>query len=202
MKSNREENPPVADGDERVAGVAAVNRALSILEAFTVESPTLSLVELSEKTGLYKSTILRLIESLESFGYIQRSSAGSYVVGAAPLRLAAVARNDLHPAEKIMPALRALAERTRESASFYVRSGDKRLCAYRVDSPRSIRDHVQPGQLLPLNVGAAGHVLQIFADPARDPDLFRRRTTSRRTSGEPRYRGFATPFPPGGSAAR
>ena len=49
-------------------GVAAVNRALSILVAFDGQAAPLSLSELSRGTGLYKSTILRLLESLLSFG--------------------------------------------------------------------------------------------------------------------------------------
>lgn len=140
-------------------GVAAVNRALSILDAFSPENPLLTLAEISQQTGLYKSTILRLLESLEQYGYVRRSGSGAYAIGLAPTRLAHIAKDDRHPAEKIMPVLRALVEQTRESASFYVRAGDQRLCAYRVDSPRSIRDHVSMGQLLPLGVGAAGHVL-------------------------------------------
>lgn len=143
-------------------GVAAVNRALMILDAFTRDNTTVSLAQISEKTGLYKSTILRLLQSLESFGYVLRLHNGSYILGPAPLRLAAVARSDLHPAEKIMPVLRGLVQATSESASFYVRSAGMRLCAYRVDSPRSIRDNVQAGQLLPLDAGAGGRVLIEF----------------------------------------
>jgi DNA-binding IclR family transcriptional regulator len=143
-------------------GVATVNRALSILDVFTQENKIVTLAHLSAKTGLYKSTILRLLQSLEVFGYVLRLSSGSYILGPAPIRLAAIAKSDLHPAEKIMPVLRSLVQATGESASFYVRSANMRLCAYRVDSPRSIRDNVQAGQLLPLNVGAGGRVLIEF----------------------------------------
>lgn len=150
--------------EEEPVGVAAVNRALSILDAFNPENQVLTLVELSQKTGLYKSTILRLLESLEKYGYVQRVNSGAYIIGVAPIRLAAVAKDDLHPAEKVMPVLRRLAEETRESASFYVRAGEQRLCAYRIDSPKSIRDHVLMGQLLPIHVGAAGRVLTRFGN--------------------------------------
>lgn len=143
-------------------GVAAVNRALMILDCFTADEAVLSLAVISKKTGLYKSTILRLVQSLEAFGYINRLVSGSYVLGAAPIKLASVASKALHPAEKIMPVLRELAQATSTSASFYVRVGDQRLCAYRVDSPRSIRDNVQAGQLLALDHGAGGRVLTEF----------------------------------------
>lgn len=147
-------------------GVAAVNRALAILDSFTEEAPVLTLAQLSQKTGLYKSTILRLMQSLDAFGYVNRLEGGAYVLGAKPLRLAGLATKALHPAEVVMPALRELVQAAGESGSFYVRSGTQRLCAYRVDSPRSVRDNVQVGQLLPLDKGAAGRVLADFEQPA------------------------------------
>ena len=52
-------------------GVAAVDRALSILDALTDDKVTLA--ELSKRTDLYKSTVLRLLKSLEKFGYVLRT---------------------------------------------------------------------------------------------------------------------------------
>src|SRR5258708_25933095 len=45
-------------------GVAAVERALAILDAFGPEDPRLTLAELSQRTTFYKSTILRIAQSL------------------------------------------------------------------------------------------------------------------------------------------
>jgi DNA-binding IclR family transcriptional regulator len=153
---------PVAAAAAGESGVAAVNRALSILDSFASDTAVLTLAQISQRTGLYKSTILRLLQSLEQYGYVRRVERGAYVIGATPARLAALASKPLHPAELVMPVLRELVEATRESASFYVRAGDMRLCAYRVDSPRSVRDHVQVGQLIPLAKGAGGRVLHQF----------------------------------------
>src|SRR5688500_11732278 len=61
-------------------GVAAVDRALSILDALTDDR--VSLAELSKRTGLYKSTVLRLMKSLEKGGYALRTSDGMYRLGA------------------------------------------------------------------------------------------------------------------------
>ena len=141
---------PDEDGNPEEPGVAAVNRALSILDAFTEDASMLTLAQLSQRTGLYKSTILRLMQSLESYGYIHKLASGLYMLGPSPIRLAAIATKALHPAELVMPVLRELVQATSESASFYVRSGAMRLCSFRVDSPRAVRDHVQVGALLPV----------------------------------------------------
>lgn len=191
MKRSHLERPASPAEDMREAepandeiGVATVNRALSILDAFSQDQTMVTLAHMSAKTGLYKSTILRLLQSLEAFGYVMRLANGSYVLGPTPIRLASIAKSDLHPAEKVMPVLRSLVQETSESASFYVRSGDMRLCAYRVDSPRSIRDNVQAGRLLSLAAGAGGKVLVQF-DNLSDIQLARmERPLLRVTRGE------------------
>ena len=66
-------------------GVAAVDRALSILDALTEDQVTLA--ELSKRTGLYKSTVLRLLKSLEKFGYVLRTADGTYRLGSKVLSL-------------------------------------------------------------------------------------------------------------------
>jgi DNA-binding IclR family transcriptional regulator len=83
-----------------------------------------------------------------------------------------------------MPVLRELVARTSESAALYVRSGDKRLCAYRIASPRAISDNVRQGELLPLNRGAGGHVLLAFAGQADESYAEVRRRMYAATRGE------------------
>lgn len=69
-------------------GVAAVDRAFLILSAFQEGDNPLSLALLARRTGLYKSTILRLMQSLIRAGFVVRLPDGNYVVGPAPSRLA------------------------------------------------------------------------------------------------------------------
>lgn len=149
--------------DDSTGGVAAVNRALALLAAFSKQHPSFTLTQLAKSTGLYKSTVLRLAESLELHGYLIRSATGVFTLGPTPMQLAATYRSNLHPAEVVMPVLRELMQETSESAALYVRAGNKRLCAYRVTSSRAISDNVQLGELLPLNKGAGGHVLLAFS---------------------------------------
>jgi len=158
-KNNTTSTEDAAEG----LGVAAVNRALSILAAFSKAQRSFTLTQLAEQTGLYKSTVLRLSESLEMAGYLYRDRQGVYTLGPAPLRLAALYRSSLHPSEFVMPALRELSSQTGESAALYTRAGDKRLCAYRISSPKAVSDNVQQDELLSLDKGAGGHVLEAFA---------------------------------------
>jgi DNA-binding IclR family transcriptional regulator len=144
--------------------VEAVERALGILEAFADGRATLSLGELAERTGLYRSTILRLTASLERFGYVRRGTDGRFRLGPSLWRLGVLYQNAFNLADHVRPALRELVEETGETAAFYVREGDRRICLYRHHAPRLIRHHVEEGAELPLSGGAGARVLVAYTD--------------------------------------
>lgn len=152
-------------------GVAAVDRALTILDVFDEHDDALSLAELARRTGLYKSTLLRLAASLEQAGYLRRLDNGHFRLGPTLLKLGNLYQRSFRLEEYVTPVLRKLAETTGESASLYVREGDKRICLFRVNSPmHRVLHYVTVGTKLPLETGAAGKVLLAFSEP-EDPNL-------------------------------
>lgn len=144
-------------------GVAAVERALALLDAFTERDRTLALADLAQRTGLYKSTILRLIASLERHGYMVRLADKSWRLGPAASRLGTVYQAAFNLGDVVEPVLQKLVSETGETAAFHVREGNIRISLYRVESPQRIRDHVRQGEHLPLERGAGGKVLLAFS---------------------------------------
>jgi DNA-binding IclR family transcriptional regulator len=145
-------------------GVASADRALAVLSAFRKGDAALSLAELAARTGLVKSTIMRLAVSLEAHGFLARQEDGSYRLDAEVLRLATIYTQSFRLEDQVMPVLEELVARTGESAAFYVRRGEQRLCLFRVDSPHLLRLHVRVGDALPLDSSAIAQVLRIFAE--------------------------------------
>ena len=148
-------------------GVDAVNRALSIVMCFTADDDRLTLTEIARRTGLYKSTALRLIESLELTGFLVRSDGRGYALGAELMRLGSLYARQFRLEDRVRPILLRLVAETGESASFYRREGNRRICLFRCDSPAPIRDHVREGDLLSLDKGAGGRVLVDFSNQPR-----------------------------------
>jgi len=144
------------------SGVDAVDRALSLLHCFKESQLTLTLTQLSQETGIYKSTVLRLCASLERAGYLVRRVDKSYSLGSELLRLAGLYTRSFRLEDHVRPVLQELLLITGESTSFFKREGDFRVCLFREDSLHSIRDHIKEGDRLSLNKGAAGHVLRQF----------------------------------------
>lgn len=163
--------PAVASlADERAAagGVAAVDRAICLMAAFGDGTPVLSLAVLAERTRLYKSTVLRLLASLEHAQLVQRQEDGRYTLGPTVARLHATYTQGFALEPQVTPVLHELVASTHESAAFHVRQGMVRLCLYRVDSPHAVRDSVRAGDLLPLDRSAGGRVLRAYSDDDDD----------------------------------
>jgi DNA-binding IclR family transcriptional regulator len=149
--------------EDKEQKVESVERALTILEAFSDGAAQLSLSELAKRTGLYRSTILRLVASLSRFGYIVRDEDGQFRLGPSLLRLGILYQNAFSLADLVRPVLLRLVERTDETAAFYIREGNRRICLYRHHSTRFLRHHLEEGAELPLDRGASGRVLMAFS---------------------------------------
>jgi len=152
-------------------GVAAVDRALTLLEAFGRGPTSLSLSELAQATGMVKSTVLRLAASLQRGGFLRRGPDGRYRLGPALVRLGAHYQASFEIGDHVTPVLERLARATGESASLYVREGDQRVCLFRANARRHRLLHfVQVGTHFRYDSGASGRVISAFSE-ADNPDL-------------------------------
>ncbi|MGE4337589.1 MAG: IclR family transcriptional regulator [Pigmentiphaga sp.] len=173
---NGEISTQAANGSARVGGVAALERGLNVLLAFRNSDGDLSLAELAERTGMYKSTILRLCESLERLDFLRRPEKGRYQLGPAVYELGVIYSRSFRLEPYVMPVLRELVLTSGESASFYVRDGQYRVCLHRVDSARAVRDaHVRVGDRFPLTgKSATTLLLRAFSgEPGEELDRVR-----------------------------
>ncbi|WP_024301510.1 IclR family transcriptional regulator [Pseudogulbenkiania sp. MAI-1] len=149
----------------KASGVAALERAFSILHCFRAGEEAVSLAELARRTGLYKSTILRLLGSLEYGGFVRKLPDGNYSVGPEPLRLAQIYQDSFRVKHVIQPVLQQLSKESGETSSFYVRQGNSRIVLHRVEPSRTVRFSVREGERFPIEHGASGKVLQAFSQP-------------------------------------
>ena len=165
--------------DTKSGGVAALDRAFTILGAFAAGEQALTLAEIARRTGLYKSTILRLLGALEHGGFIRKLADGRYSIGPEPLRLAQIYQESFRVRHVIEPLLQQLSKDSGETASFYVRQGQNRVVLYRVEPARAVRFSVREGEQFPLDRGASGHVLTAFTKPYRKGSEAKRHDATR-----------------------
>jgi DNA-binding IclR family transcriptional regulator len=167
-KTPPDDQAPRPRGEGR-ARVEAVERSLVLLQCFQKPGEALPLSVLAQRSGFYKSTILRLTASLVYMAFLQRDAAGLFKLGPELRRLGLLSTAKVSLEPLVRPVLQELSAATQETASFYVRDKDERICLYRVNSPRSARHHLEEGARHPLGSGAAGKILRAY-DPGAAED--------------------------------
>ena len=174
----------MAERAQSGSAVIAVERAMRIMEAFKPGEQELALAELARRTRLHKTTVLRIARTLGDRRYLVQTAKGAWRLGPAAGTLGTRYHRGFDNAVVIEPVLRSLARRTRESAAFYVREANTRVCVVRVDGPHPTRYHAQLGEILPLTAGAAGRVLLAYGGEPGEPYESIRRAGYHTTFGE------------------
>ncbi|MFD2673574.1 IclR family transcriptional regulator [Marinicrinis sediminis] len=148
--------------EEGKATVRAVDRALDILLCFT-EATELSMTDISVKAGLHKSTVHRLLLSLEHKGFVIRDGGtDKYRLGFRIWELSAqLSESDI--SSILLPEMERLRDEIGETISLYVRDGKERIRIQAVQSKQSVRRVAPIGARLPLYVGASSKILLAYA---------------------------------------
>lgn len=147
------------------SSVRSVERALDILLCFT-DKMELSLTELAKKTELNKSTVFRLVASLERKGFLTRNKENEkYRLGLRLWELSAQLAHDDDPSIMLLPEMERLRDLLDETVSLYIQDGRERIRVQAVESKQTIRRVAPIGVRLPLYVGASSKILVAYADP-------------------------------------
>lgn len=144
--------------------VRSVERAISILNCFSLANRELSLTQISSQVKLSPSTTLRLLTTLENGNYIRRNAqAGTYSLGWKLAQISSFAFSNLDVCTVSQPHLETIHNAFNESVGLYAPEGDKRICIARIDSSMSLRQCIVVGTVRPIDCGASGHVLMAYA---------------------------------------
>jgi DNA-binding IclR family transcriptional regulator len=143
--------------------VAAVERAISVLEALADGSPELGTNELARRTGLNASTVSRLLATLAGAGLVEHQpETGRYRLGVRLVQLgnAALARLDIRAV--VRPHLEGLVEATGETATLSVPGDPDAVTVDFVLSPSSVQSVAQIGRPSVAHATATGKAMLAF----------------------------------------
>lgn len=104
--------------------VRALERALDILDAFTLATPELTITKLAERTGLPKSTVIRLVSILIERRYLERpADAESVRIGVRAFEVGSVYIQSTSLEAEARPIMARLAEQTGQTANLGILDG-------------------------------------------------------------------------------
>jgi IclR family transcriptional regulator, KDG regulon repressor len=149
-----------------------LERAISILNCFTLAQPELGVREVSRMIDLSASTTGRLMSGLKDLGLLsQNPDTRVYALGAAVMAWAGVYTATLDVRNTAMPAVDQLHRETQETISLYILQGNERVCVERRESPHTVRLVTRIGRRLPLYAGSAGKVFLAFLPTDRSREI-------------------------------
>jgi DNA-binding IclR family transcriptional regulator len=158
---------PTIVREQRESGIQSVRRAAALLRAFGTGAPELGVSELGRKLNLHKSTVSRLLATLESEGLLQRAPGNEkYRLGPEIARLAGQAGHLGDLREVAHPVLVELAEITRETANLAVLEGAEAHNVDQASGPHLVHIGNWVGRHTPLHCVANGKVLLAFQSEA------------------------------------
>lgn len=139
--------------------VDSLATALRILDLFTTDEPELSLRQLSEKSGLYKSRIHRLCGTLVASGFLIRMPWASYQLGPKLMTLGKIYENSNTVVTISRPIMHKLAHSTGESVALFSLNGETAFCLAREFGRSRLVFAIQAGDNMHLHASAAGRIL-------------------------------------------
>jgi DNA-binding IclR family transcriptional regulator len=144
--------------------IRAVERALDVLSCFSSKTPDLSMTQISEIMNMNKSTVHRLLATLEERRYVLRDQVtGRYQPGNRLLQLAFLTLDRNGIREIAAPFMLRLKEMHRETITLSTLDDTDMVYINVLESPQSVKLAAKPGQRLPVFCTASGKVLMAYS---------------------------------------
>ncbi|MFJ6661265.1 IclR family transcriptional regulator [Streptomyces sp. NPDC091377] len=151
--------------------VQSVDRAVSILQVLAAQGPC-GVTEIAEALGIHKSTVFRLLATLESRGMVeQKSERGRYRIGYTVVELAGGASkvNDLSALSH--PVCQELAAAVGDTVNVAIREGDDVISIDQAIGA-SIMSIDWVGRRTPIHATSAGKLFLAHMTPDEVEDIF------------------------------
>ena len=145
------------------AGASVAARTLSLLAAFDSRHRRLTLTEMAHRAGLPVPTAYRLVNELQQWGALTRTSAGDYVIGRRLWDVGLLAPVQTGLRELASPFLHDLYGATLATVHLSVRDGVHALYLDRLAGHASVPVVSRIGSRLPLHATGVGKVLLAHA---------------------------------------
>ena len=140
--------------------VPALAQGLSILALFSRDRPMWTAPEIGQELGLSRTTVFRMLHTLEAAGFITRpENERAFRLGPAVLSRGFVYLASLDIVELARPALMALRDRTGMSTHMAVRDGREMLYVARYPALTTVNSTVQIGTRFPIHATVIGRMM-------------------------------------------
>lgn len=154
--------------------VQALERALDILECFSLQDKELNLSEIATRTGLNKTTAKRLVSNLTERGYLKKLDSKRYRLGLRLFELGGIVRSSLNLREATSAPMSHIQKKTGATVLLGTAMEDQLVLIDKREGGSFIRISADVGWRGPLNYGMLGMVLMAYLEPQEVKRILRK----------------------------
>ncbi|MFJ6079279.1 IclR family transcriptional regulator [Pseudarthrobacter sp. NPDC092419] len=132
------------NGGTDAKGASVVVNAIAVLKTFSAEEPLLGVTEIANRVGMHKSTVSRMLATLEQENLVERDpETRRFRLGLGLIAVAGPLLAELDERRVAYPVLRRLTEQTGETSALMLWNGDEAICVEQIAGQHQIK-HTTP----------------------------------------------------------
>lgn len=160
-------------------GASVVVNAIAVLRAFTAEEPLLGVTEIAGRVGMHKSSVSRILATLEQEDLVERDpETRRFRLGLGLIAVAGPLLAEMDERRVAYPVLRQLTEQTGETSALMLWRNNEAICVEQIASPHQIKHTTPLGARYRDAVSASVQVFLAAQPPERARELLRRGSIS------------------------
>jgi IclR family KDG regulon transcriptional repressor len=143
--------------------IESVAKALTILMLFKFNKPEWGVSEIARELGMQKSTVFRLLATMQDFGFVRKTHSGTnYRLGMRLFELGSVVANTFDLRDIALSYLHKVSERTGETVHLGVLNETEVISIETVDGSNTLKSNILIGKRTPLYCTSVGKAILAF----------------------------------------
>lgn len=153
--------------DSSVGRIQVLERTAQILDLFTPERPEIRFSDMVAESGLNKSTVFNIADSLRQLGFLEQDpDSRKYRLGRQFLRYGEIAQRSLEIVKIAEPYMIQLRDRVNETVQLAKLQGDSTIYLHKTESTQSVQTFSMTGATNPAYATGLGKAMLAYRGEA------------------------------------
>lgn len=155
--------------------IESVAKALTILTLFKINKPEWGITELARELGMQKSTVYRLLATMQELGFVRKTREGTnYRLGMRVFELGSVVANTFDLRDIALSYLHKISEQTGETVHLGVLNETEVISIETVDGSNTLKSSILIGKRTPLYCTSVGKAILAFQSPQEQKEIIKK----------------------------
>lgn len=140
-----------------------VVRSLELLNLF-IQHEQLTMNDMVRLSSMPKTTVHRMLRSLEDMGFLEKDGEGKYSLGILFLQFGNLVSERLDIRQSALPIMHKLRSEVEEAVHLVIRIGNEAVYIEKLDTDHPVRLFTRIGRRAPLYAGASSRIILAHMD--------------------------------------